>query len=178
MRANATALVIAAGLILLAGCSPMNGLDVVTQRHAPKTDPSKMYRGVVFGLWDYDSKANEARLTGPYCEASTVEATRLSDRYQVRVIADRGFFENEGSFVVLLPEGWTYSANAVVDNGHTVNVGDIVNVLVEPARGIRSVVDLVRKCDAPAQPADKRAWTIGCRKVETFNKNGYGGEPH
>ena len=67
-------------------------------------------------------------------EASNEDAARLSDRHQVRVGIDRGIVVGALSEVVLLPEGWEYNADAVIRDGKTVNVGDVVVVHLEPAR--------------------------------------------
>ena len=46
-------------------------------------------------------------------------------RYQVRVGIDRSVFIAEVSEVAVLPEGWTYSLDTIIDDGRTINVGDV-----------------------------------------------------
>ncbi|MFO1394208.1 MAG: hypothetical protein U1F09_10655 [Steroidobacteraceae bacterium] len=162
----------------LGGCSSAVPFGVAFEKHAPKSAPDKSYRGVVNGVWKYDTTANEKRLTGPYCEASAEDAAQLADRYQVRVGIDRGMFIGEFSEVVLLPPGWSYSLDAVVNDGRTINVGDVVEVRLEPARGLRTVTGLVRKCDQAPLPDENPDWNIGCKRVEAFHKDGYGGETY
>jgi hypothetical protein len=166
-------------LIALAGCSSTAvPLGIPVQRHAPQSDPDKLYRGVVNGLWRYDAAENIERLQGPFGETDPQDALQLSDRYQVRVGIDRSWFLGEFSEVVVLPAGWTYSPDVVVSDGRTINIGDVVKVHLQPSRGIRSVTELVRKCDESPLPDENKDWNIGCRSAGTFNSRGYAGEKY
>jgi hypothetical protein len=59
-----------------------------------------------------------------------------------------------------------------------VNVGDVVVVHLEPASGLRTITDIVRKCDEAPLPGEDKDWNIGCKRVSSFRKNGYGGETY
>jgi len=175
--------VVAASLLILlvfamVGCSAAVPFGIATQTHAPKTDPDKIYRGVINGLWRYDAKENTERLQGPFCEADPLVAFELSDRYQVRVGIDRSWFIGESSEVVVLPDGWAYSLDVVVSDGRTVNIGDVVEIYLQPSRGIRSVTAIVRKCDQSPLPNENKDWNIGCKSAGPFNSRGYAGEKY
>lgn len=175
-RWSAALAVCAATALALSGCSSATPFGIVYTRHAPKSAPEAVYRGVVNGLWQYDPPTNQARLQGPFCEADEDDAIRLSGRYQVRVGIDRGIVFGEFSEVVLLPEGWKYSTDEIINDGRTVNVGDVVVVHLEPAKGLRTVTDIVRKCDQAPTQGENKDWSIGCKRISSFQKNGYGGE--
>ena len=67
--------------------------------------------------------------------------------------------------VVLLPDGWMYSLDAVIDDGRTVNIGDVVVATRSTDALLSRLNSIVRKCDAPALRNENRDWNIGCRRV-------------
>ena len=78
--------------------------------------------------------------------------------------------------VAPLPEGWTYSLDKVIDDGRTVNVGDIVDIRTIIGGHVVPVIEIVRKCDAAPAPGENRDWQIGCKSYSSFNAKGYAGE--
>jgi len=148
-RRAAALIVLAATAIALSGCSSAVPLGIAYQRHAPKSAPDTTYLGVVNGFWRYDQAANEERLKGPFCEASDENAARLSDRHQVRV------------GIVLLPEGWEYSVDAVIWDGTTVTVAGLTSSLGSDRH-------FARHGDAPRFPyprSERRCLVGDCTKV-------------
>ena len=170
--------VLLATITPLAGCSTAVPLGIPLPEGSPESAPGQTYRGVVNGVWKYDPAANRKRLQGPHVEASPEDAARLADRHQVRVGIDRSLIIGEYSEVVLLPDGWSYSLDALVDDGRTVNVGDVVEVRQVPASGLQTVTTIVRKCSEPPLPEENPDWDIGCKRIESFHRDGYGGETY
>ena len=124
------------------------------------------------------SRKNEARLKGAFARADDKLARELIDRHLVRVGINRSFFVGSFLDVVALPEGWTYSLEKVVDDGHTINVGDVVDVRGHIGTNMESVISIVRKCNAIPVPGENKDWSIGCKRIEAFDASGYGGDKH
>lgn len=141
-------------------------------------DRWKENRGVVNGLWRFDARENADRLSGYFVRASVDDAASLSGRYQVRVGIDRSWIWGKSTEVAVLPDGWTYSMNKVVDDGHTVNIGDVVDVRTEIGSNIESLIRIIRKCDQQALPDENPDWNIGCKSVDSFVSSGYAGETY
>ena len=175
MRDNFTAVsVVLVAAALSSACSA--GAPLVFATSDPVQSEEKVIRGVVNGLWRYDSAQNADRLTKIAVGASESEAAEFSDRYQVRVGIDRGVLVAKFVEVVPLPAGWTYSLDKVIDDGQTVNVGDVVEIRTIIGSRIIPLVQIVRKCDEAPMPGENRDWRLGCRSYESFQSNGYAGE--
>jgi hypothetical protein len=143
----------------------------------PNSDYSteKVTRGVVNGLWEHDTDRNRARLKSLFAGADESLATELSSRYLVRVGINRSYLFGSFSEFVALPDGWVYSMDAVVNDGRTINVGDVVDIRGHIGTNLESVVAIVRKCDAQPVPGENKDWSIGCRRIEAFDSSGFGG---
>jgi hypothetical protein len=105
-------------------------------------------------------------------------ATQLSNRYLVRVGINRSYFIGRFLEFVALPEGWTYSTDEVVNDGHTINIGDVVDVRGHVGTNVESVIAIVRKCDAQPVPDENKDWNIGCGRIEAFDSAGFGGNKY
>jgi hypothetical protein len=143
-------------------------------RAAPENE--ELHRGVVNGLWRYDPLENVKRLTGHLSGASSDDAQRLANHYQVRVGIDRSWWWGTFSEVAVLPEGWTYSLDKVVDDGRTVNIGDVVEIRTDAGKTFETFVRIIRKCDQPPVSDENPDWSIGCKSVDAFRPDGYAGE--
>ena len=135
-------------------------------------------RGVVNGFWEYDPAKNEARLKGAFAKAGDELAKELANRHLVRVGVNRSLFVGSSLEVVALPDGWTYSLEEVVDDGRTINVGDVVDVRGHIGTNVESIIAIVRKCSVTPMPSENKDWNIGCKRIETFDVSGYGGDKH
>ncbi len=160
----------------LAACSAANPLSI-SARGGLHSETGE-FRGVVNGLWRFDPNENRDRLEGYLTGASEDQVARLADRHQVRVGIDRSLFLGEASEVTILPEGWTYSMDRVVDNGRTINIGDVVQIRSEAGSSVEVLTGIVRKCDQPALPDENADWDIGCKFVDSFGRSGYAGETY
>jgi hypothetical protein len=118
------------------------------------------------------------RLRGSFGKANEAQAADLADRYQVRVGINHSCFIATFAEVVVLPEGWSHNLYDVVDDGHTINIGDVVDAKSIVGTNINEVVSIVRKCDVPAVAGEKKEWSIGCKQFEGFDAKGYGGEKY
>ena len=135
-----------------------------------------VFRGVVRGLWRYGSEENVERLTRISVGASASEAASFANRYQVRVGIEVNAFMFKAFKVVPLPEGWTYSLDKVIDDGRTVNVGDIVDIRSTIGSRIVPMVAIIRKCDDVPLPGENREWQLACKSYDSFGPHGYAGE--
>lgn len=160
--------------ILLSACSV--GAPFVIATSDPVQTEEKVIRGVVNGLWRFDPSQNVHRLTKMEVGASQSEAAAFYDRYQVRVGIDRGYFIAKFVEVVPLPVGWKYSLDKIIDDGRTVNVGDVVDIRIISGSRIIPLAQIVRKCDRAPLPDENPDWKIGCKIYESFKSNGYAGE--
>jgi hypothetical protein len=167
-------LVLAAGTLV--ACTSANPLGVVVPGLTHKD--VETIRGVVNGVWQHDPDKNRARLQGMFIDAADSEANLLSQLHQVRVGINRSYFLGSAFEVVLLPEGWSYSLAEIVDDGHTINVGDVVDVRGRIGTKITTVTSIVRKCNAEPLPDENKDWGIGCKSVSEFDASGYGGEKY
>ena len=161
---------------LLAACTGPNALVLLFESPDAVQKEDKVIRGVVRGLWRYGPKENVDRFTRFSVGASSSEAAGFANRYQVRIGIDLNMFGYMAVEVVPLPEGWTYSLDKVIDDGRTVNVGDIVDIRTTVGARIVPLVAIVRKCDAAPLPGENRDWPIGCKTYDSFRSNGYAGE--
>jgi hypothetical protein len=167
-------LVLAVGAVTLAGCSAASpfGIAVPDSTHQEQ----RVMRGVINGLWQFDPQQNAERLTGEFGGVSAGSAEDFADRYQVRVGIKRSWLLGQSSEISVLPEGWSYSLDRVVDDGQTVKIGDVVDIQTEPGTRLESVVRIVRQCDQPPVPGENHDWDIGCKLEHRFGSNGYAGE--
>jgi hypothetical protein len=164
----------------LAACSfdPVSSLALgaVVDDKDPVQRTEKEIRGVVRGLWSYSPAQNTDRLTRLSIGASEIEAAPYAERYQVRVGVWYNAFTYHAIKVVPLPEGWTYSLGEVVNDGRTVNVGDIVDLRTVVGERIIPLVRIVRKCDQPPSPDESHDWQLGCKSYTGFDDKGYAGD--
>jgi hypothetical protein len=138
--------------------------------------PEQELVGVVIGLWKLDTEKNRERLSRER-SLTTAEVEGLADRAQVRVGLRRSVIWGQFSEVVVLPENWRFSTAAIVDDGVTVNVGDVVMIRGAKGRRIDFLDSIVRKCNAPPLPNEKWGFDLGCRQVDKFSeRTGYGGQ--
>jgi hypothetical protein len=159
-------------LAILAGCTSANPL-ATSFPDAPYSE-EKMLRGVVNGFWEFDPDRNMARLQSPFAKADKELAKELADRHLIRVGINRSIWIGRSLEVVALPNGWTYSLVEPVDDGKTINIGDVVDVRGHVGTNVESVVSIVRKCNATPLPDENKNWSIGCKHVDSFDANGYG----
>ena len=157
-------------------CTSANPLAIAVPGLTHKDEET--IRGVVNGVWQHDPGTNRARLQGMFISASDSEAGPLSESHQVRVGINSSCFVSSSFEVVLLPEGWSYSLDEVVDDGRTINVGDVVDVRGRVGTKITTVSSIVRKCNAAPAPDENKDWSIGCKSVSEFDASGYGGEKY
>jgi hypothetical protein len=160
--------------IFVTACTSANPM-AISFADPPYTD-EKVSRGVVNGFWEYDPAKNKTRLKGAFAKAGDELAKELADRHLVRVGINRSYFVGRFLDVVALPEGWTYSLEKVVDDGRTINVGDVVDVRGHIGTNVEAVIAIVRKCSATPVPDENKDWSIGCKRIETFDASGYGGD--
>jgi hypothetical protein len=160
--------------IVMTACTPANPLAITFPD--PAYSEEKVIRGVVNGFWEYDPERNATRLEGAYSGAGDELVKDFAGRYLVRVGIDRSYLVGRSLEVVVLPTGWTYSLDRIVDDGRTINLGDVVDVRGHLGTNLESVVAIVRKCNAAPVPGENKDWSIGCKRVETFDANGYGGD--
>ena len=132
---------------------------------------------MVNGLWRFDKDQNSKRLLNGYLPPENASmASTFADRYQVRVEIERGVLFTRFSEIAILPIGWEYRLDKVVNNGHTVNIGDLVDIQTVIGTKITSVVTIVRKCDqAPRAGKGSSSWNIGCKLDGSFGSNDYAG---
>ena len=134
--------------------------------------------GVVIGLWKLDTEKNRERLSRE-TSLTTTEVEEFADRAQVRVGIRRSVVWGRLSEVVVLPEDWRYSTGTIVDDGVTINVGDIVTIRGARGHRVDFLESIVRKCNAPARPDEEWGFDLGCRNVDQFSeRTGYGGESY
>jgi hypothetical protein len=160
--------------VLLNACSAANPFAITLAGETYKEE--KLTRGVINGLWLYDYSQNVRRLQGMFAGTDSTRASALGTRYQVRVGINRSVFIAESSEIAVLPEGWAYSLDAVIDDGRTINVGDVVELRGEIGTNLDHVVAVIRKCNAPPVSGERKDWDIGCKTVKGFDTRGYGGE--
>lgn len=163
-------------VVLLNACTAANPLSITWAGETYKEE--KITRGVVNGLWQHDYFQNLQRLQGAFAATNSERASGLGMRYQVRVGINRSVFIAEASEIAVLPEGWTYSLDTIIDDGRTINVGDVVELRGELGTKLDHVVVLVRKCNTPPLPGERKDWDIGCKTVKGFDNRGYGGEKY
>jgi hypothetical protein len=161
---------------LVAACTSANPLGISVPALTYKEE--RTIRGVVNGLWKHDTEGNSRRLQGAFVDATEAEAGLLADQHQVRVGINRSYFVASFLEIVLLPKDWSYSLDEVVDDGHTINVGDVVDVQPRVGTKITTVTSIVRKCNAAPAPDENKDWAIGCKPVEEFDSRGYGGQKY
>ena len=158
----------------ICACTPATPLGIAVPGHVNKTQ--KTYRGVVNGFWQYDATRNKARLTGSWGKAEEATASALASRYLVRMGIDRSYVAGKFAGLVVLPEGWVYSLADVIDDGRTINIGDVVDTRTIIGTNLVEVVAIVRKCNAAAVPDENKDWSIGCTQVKGFDSFGYAGK--
>ncbi len=168
-----TTLVVAASIC---ACTPATPLGIALPGSVNKTE--RDLRGVVNGFWQYDATRNKARLTGSWGKADEATASALASRYLVRMGIDRSYVWGTFAGLVVLPEGWTYSLTDVVDDGRTINIGDVVDTRTIVGTNLVEVVAIVRKCNATAVADENKDWSIGCTQVEGFDSFGYAGKKY
>jgi hypothetical protein len=163
---------------LVAGCSPAGPLGIHWPGPPAKSigeSGVESVTGVVNGLWQCDTEQNSKRLAGMFVRATPTEIPSLANRCQVRVGIDKAVV-GESREIVVLPEAWRYSLDAVIDDGRTVNLGDVVVVTRHAESRLSSLDRIERKCSAPAAPTENKDWNIGCKSAERFDSRGYAGE--
>lgn len=158
------------------GCSA--GAPLVID-HDEVATQVRSFRGVVNGLWRFDQDENAGRLLKGYlpAESAAMMAPALAERHQVRVGIDRGVI-GKFSDVSVLPVGWTHSLDKVVDDGRTVNIGDVVDIQTVIGTKITTVVAIARKCDRAPLAGENPDWNIGCKLAYQFGANGYAGSKY
>jgi hypothetical protein len=193
-------LLVSTGAVICAACGP----HVIRSEAGPTVNFKKgpegaedLRVGLVNGLWRHETAENEVRLSKHPDLLGDIDPVKSRDQCQVRVGFKRGYtypvpfpgpgpvplllpFSTTGfaSEYVLLPPGWKSSLKEVVNDGATINVGDIVEVRVQKGRIGDWLVRLIRKCnDAPAK-GEPRAWKLGCRGYDAFDEHGYAGEKY
>lgn len=83
---------------------------------------------------------------------SESEAAEFSDRYQIHVGIDRGTLVAKFVEVVPLPDGWTYGLDKVINDGQTLNVGDVVEIRTSVGSRIIPADDEVVLCPPGTSP--------------------------
>ena len=162
-------------LVVLAACASSVAGPTISMRGTP--GPEEEFIGVVNGLWRYDRDENRTRLERDRERFDEAQIEELSGRYLVRVGIERGVFRGLFSEYAVLPEGWTYSQAEVVNDGRTVNVGDVVTLRGTRQSLVDQVVAIRRKCDMPPVSGERREWNIGCVAINVFEEPwGYGGK--
>lgn len=141
----------------------------------PNQEPEAVV-GVVNGVWKYDQTENAERMREWHSRTDEASIAGLSKRYQVRVGVRRNGPFGDYSEVVVLPEGWSYSDVAVIDNGVTISVGDIVEIENRVGTNLEFLLKLVRKCSAAPVAGERPEWNIGCKAIHGYDERGYGGE--
>lgn len=132
---------------------------------------------MVNGLWRYDLAENKIRLQQDKRLLSEARIEELSTRYLVRVGMRRSNLNPRIAEYVVLPEGWRFSPVDIVNDGRTVNVGDIVTLKVASPRMVDYLTGIERKCDSTPDASERPEWQIGCTAVTAFgDKSGYGGK--
>ena len=159
---------------LLSGCIAGAPLSIQVPR---QLETEQEMVGVVNGLWLFDPEANRKRLASDKGIAPEILES-LSENHQVRVGIKRSILVGSAAVVVVLPDGWRYSATEVVDDGVTVNVGDIVRIRGARGRQVDYLVRIERKCNKPATGPEPWGFDLGCQAVTDFDSNGYGGEKY
>lgn len=164
-------------LAWLGGCTSAMPLGVVWSDLPAKAgeDGIESVTGVVNGLWQCDVEQNSRRLAGRFARVSAADIPALAARCQVRVGIDKAVV-GEAREIVVLPDDWRHSFDAVIDDGRTINIGDVV-VVTRQAESRLSLLDRIeRKCSAPAAATENKDWNIGCKKADGFDSQGYAGE--
>ena len=149
------------------------GFYVPTNREGEILDGVETTIGVVNGLWQCTEEQNATRLASMFFEAADISS--LSGRCQVRVGIDKAVV-GRACEVVVLPGNWRISPDTVVDDGRTVNIGDVVVVKRAIDSRLSQLDQIVRKCGSPPMPTENKDWSIGCKAVTDFDANGYAGE--
>lgn len=161
------------------------------------TGPDTPLVGMVNGLWRCEPAENEARLAKHPDLLGDIDPAKTRDQCQVRVGFKRGYpypipLPGPGSFpfvipmstkamiseYVLLPAGWKVSLTEIINDGSTVNVGDVVEVRLQKGRIGDWLVRTIRKCNDPPAKDEPHAWKLGCKRYNSFNEHGYAGEKY
>lgn len=147
----------------------------------------EVVRGVVNGLYEFDPEKTLAALKKYDEHLSPEEMAEISQMYIVRVGLDRVSALYAISPIkigakwidyVVLPRGWTHSPGEISDEPRVINVGDIIDVVVEKGRRYDFALDLVRKCTEPPAEDENPDWDIGCKTYDGYNDWGYAGEQY
>lgn len=161
--------------VLGSGCVAGSPMAIRIPIPASMIGQDEEHMGVVIGLWQLDMKGNRERLSQD-STLSAKEIDNLTPRPQVRVGIQRSLLWGLAAEVVVLPENWKFSTTAVINDGITVNVGDVVLIRGAVGRRVDYLLSILRKCDDAPVPNERWGFDLGCRRVEEFDGTGYGGE--
>lgn len=165
---------IAASIAHLVACTPATPLGITLA--GPAKDTEETVRGVVNGYWQYDPQRNADRLRSTWGKADETQVAALANRYLVRMGIDRSYMFGRFAGLVVLPDGWTYSLTEVIDDGRTINIGDVVDTRTIVGTNLVEITAIVRKCNAAVTPGENKDWIIGCIEVDGFDSFGYAGK--
>jgi hypothetical protein len=180
------------GLVLaLAACATSPGNPGLLVRYAKQpTGDERVIRGVVNGIYKYDSDATLRLLSKFSPSMAEAERIELSKRYIGRVgykkmprsafllpITPRSMRSLFTDYVVL-PKGWVGDPFSISAVQTIINVGDIIDVRVVTGRAVDYAEKLVRQCFENVAPNEKAEWALGCRTYEKFDGNGLAGEKY
>gem|GEM_PF-3364169 len=163
------------GLTVLVGCSPAGPVVIPDLAAKSAENGVETVTGVVNGLWQCDDEQNARRLAGRFARVPVTDISALAHRCQVRVGIDKGIV-GDGREVVVLPDAWHYSLDAVIDDGRTINIGDVVIVARRNESRLSLLDRIEHKCNAPVAATENKDWNIGCRTADGFDSRGYAGE--
>ncbi len=172
----------------LSGCvsSPANPLLICLDNNPDPKGDARIVRGVVNGLWKYDPDKVSGMMAKYDEQLTPEERAEYSKRYIIRVGVRRGPPIEFLSPIVLgrwieyvvLPEGWSYDAQAISSDPTKINVGDVVDVWTQKGRYVDFLNAVVRQCDAPPVAGENKEWAIGCKTYQGFDKAGFAGDHH
>lgn len=165
------AVVVALVTAIVSACSAAGPLVTTVPNREPEAAV-----GVVNGVWRYDQNENAERMRKWHSRTDEGNIAELSQRYQVRVGIRRSGPFGDYAEVAVLPAGWVFSQVDVIDDGKTVNVGDIVEIENKIGTNLEFLQRIVRKCNATPVTGERSEWKIGCKAIHTFDEQGYGGE--
>lgn len=171
--------------VLVAGCTISKGGPIIFLKQP--TGPERVVQGVVNGLWNCTATQNRARLDKYKKYLGTINPGTVEPQCQVRVgVQQLGRMWDSGPrppktwhpFIelVILPPDWRVELADIIDDGRTVNFGDIVEVSYQNFRVANPLIRIVRKCNAARDPSELPEWQIGCRKFDGFDAGGYAGD--
>ncbi len=141
-----------------------------------RAEQTEMHTGVVIGVYRLTEKDNTRRLLGQHGKIQREMLDVWKKRQLVRVLLDEHWHiplvasSADHAELVALPSDWRVMSNELVNDGKTINIGDIVRTETVIGATLEQVTAIVRKCNASPAVDENVDWQIGC-KFRKLRKN-------